>query len=207
MDPTSSRLMKSIHLIKDGRKALWRIREVDREKLLRLLFHRYPQREWGTFFRFGYRRTRWGILITWVDAIRPETGDLDRRSGVVEFRPQYIHRALVSLEEQPLSVGVIHSHPQDCSTHPSVSDDDMDTYYAAEFERCEDGRPYASIIVARDAEGDVSFSGRVFDRGVWFDLKTTLVIGKKLLRECSALSRFDQNRLDPEVNRGVLERL
>ena len=29
----------------------------------------------GTFFRFGYRRTRWGVLFTWVDALKPEPGD------------------------------------------------------------------------------------------------------------------------------------
>ena len=70
--------MKSIRTIQDGREALWRITEVDRENLFRLLFHRYPNSEWGTFFRFGFRRTRWGILITWVDAVKPESGDLDR---------------------------------------------------------------------------------------------------------------------------------
>jgi hypothetical protein len=199
--------MKPIHLTKDGREALWRIREADRDKLLRLLFHRYPEREWGTFFRFGYRRTRWGILITWVDALSPEAGDLDRRSGVVEFRPQYIQRALASLEEQPLGVGVIHSHPESCSTHPSMSDDDMDTYYAEEFERYGTGRPYASIIVARDTEGEVSFSGRVFDRGVWFDLKETLVVGKELLRQRSALSRSGRNGPNLGLNESVLERV
>ena len=49
--------MKPIRLIQNGREALWRITEADREKLFRLLFHRYPESEWGTFFRFGYRRT------------------------------------------------------------------------------------------------------------------------------------------------------
>ena len=55
--------MKPIRFIQAGREALWRITEADREKLFRLLFHRYPDSEWGTFFRFGYRRTSWGILV------------------------------------------------------------------------------------------------------------------------------------------------
>ena len=92
--------MKPIRLIQDGREALWRITEADREKLFRLLFHRYPDSEWGTFFRFGYRRTCWGILVTWVDALKPEAGDLDRNSPLVEFRPGYIRRALAALESR-----------------------------------------------------------------------------------------------------------
>jgi hypothetical protein len=175
--------MKPIHIIQDGREALWRITEADREKLLRLLFHRYPDSEWGTFFRFGYRRTRWGILVTWVDSLKPEAGDLDRHSPLVEFRPGYIRRALASLEADELGVGVIHSHPQDCAPFPSRSDDDMDSYFAEEFERFGNGRPYASFIVSRDSERKRSFTGRVFDRGEWIPVNQCLVTGERCLRE------------------------
>ncbi len=175
--------MKPIRLTQDGREALWRITEADREKVFRLLFHRYPESEWGTFFRFGFRRTRWGILITWVDAVKPESGDLDRSSPLVEFRPAYIRRALASLESDELGVGVVHSHPQDCAPLPSRSDDDMDGYFAEEFERFGNGRPYASFIVARDTERQLSFSGRVFDRGDWLPVKDCLVVGERLRRE------------------------
>lgn len=175
--------MKPIPLIQAGREALWRITEADREKLFRLLFHRYPDSEWGTFFRFGYRRTRWGILVTWVDTLKPESGDLDRNSSLVEFRPAYIRRALSALEGDELGVGVIHSHPEDCAPFPSRSDDDMDSYFAEEFERFGNGRPYASLIVARNSNRELSFSGRVFDRGNWLPLKSCLVVGERLLRE------------------------
>ena len=175
--------MKPIRFIKAGRDALWRITEADREKLLRLLFHRYPESEWGTFFRFGYRRTRWGILVTWVDSLKPETGDLDRHSPLVEFRPDYIRRALDSLEADELGVGMIHSHPQDCAPFPSHSDDDMDSYFAAEFERFGNGRPYASFIVSRTSERTLSFTGRVFDRGEWIPVSECLVTGERCLRE------------------------
>lgn len=175
--------MKPIRIIQDGREALWRITEADREKLLRLLFHRYPDSEWGSFFRFGYRRTRWGILVTWVDTLKPESGDLDRNSPLVEFRPAYIRRALAALDSDELGVGVIHSHPQDCATFPSRADDDMDGYFAEEFERFGNGRPYASLIVARNANRELSFSGRVFDRGNWLPVKNCLVGGERLLRE------------------------
>jgi|ERR1039458_601994 hypothetical protein len=199
--------MKAIALIQDSREALWRIRDTDREKLFRLLFHRYPEREWGTFFQFGFRRTHWGLLITWINALKPEPGDLDRGSPIVEFRPRYIHRALTTFDDGPLAVGVIHSHPEGCAVSPSISDDDMDTYYAEEFERFSGGRPYASIIVARDADGELSFSGRVFDRGQWFEIKTCLTVGKKLIREQARTSWRSAKHLENNSHPEVLERV
>jgi hypothetical protein len=82
----------------------------------------------------------------------PQAGDLDRHSPLVEFRPAYIRRALAALDFEELGVGVIHSHPQGCAPFPSHSDDDMDSYFAEEFERFGNGRPYASLIVSRDSE-------------------------------------------------------
>jgi len=200
--------MKPIRIIQDGREALWRITEADRKKLLRLLFHRYPDSEWGTFFRFGYRRTRWGILITWVDTLKPESGDLDRNSPLVEFRPAYIRRALAVLDSDELGVGVIHSHPQDCATFPRRADDDMDSYFAEEFERFGNGRPYASFIVARNADRELSFSGRVFDRGNWLPVKNWLAVGERLFRE---KARKESNLFvtthKPETNGTTQERL
>lgn len=200
--------MKPIRLIKNGREALWRITEADREKLFRLLFHRYPDSEWGTFFRFGYRRTHWGILVTWVDALKPEAGDLDRNSPLVEFWPAYIRRALTSLETDQLGVGVIHSHPQDCAPLPSRADDDMDSYFAGEFECFGNRRPYASLIVARNANRELSFGGRVYDRGDWLPVKNCLVVGERLLREKARQeSDFLARIREPAVNGATLERL
>ncbi len=174
--------MKLIRLNQNGREALWRITDADREKLFRLLFKRYPNSEWGTFFRFGYRRTKWGVLITWVDSLNPEPGDLDRSSPLVEFRPQYIRRALAGLESDTLGVGVIHSHPQDCAPTPSQADDDMDGYFAEEFERFGDGRPYASLVCARNHVGELSFTGRIFDKGDWLPVTANFCVGEWLQR-------------------------
>jgi hypothetical protein len=199
--------MKKILLQSDGRHALWRIRAEDKDKLLRLLFHRYPGREWGTFFRFGFRRTSWGILITFADTIAPRPGDLDRHSGIVEFRTGYIQLALASFDEAPFGVGVIHSHPEGCGVSPSLTDDDMDSYFAEEFERFGGGRPYASFIVARDERGELHFSGRVFDRGEWFDLETTLTVGETLTREAASRGwRFKLSR-EEETQTDVLARV
>ena len=125
-------------------------------------------------------------MVTWVDVLKPEAGDLDRNSPLVEFRPAYIRRALTALDSDELGIGVIHSHPQDCAPFPSLADDDMDSYFAEEFERFGNGRPYASLIVARDADRKLSFSGRVFDRGDWLPVNNCLVSGERLLRENAA---------------------
>jgi hypothetical protein len=179
--------MKSIPSTTTGKEALWRITEPANEKVMRLLFHRYPNREWGTFFRFGYRRCAWGMLITWVDELRPVSRDLDRTSPVVEFRAAYIRRALESLESSDLGIGVIHSHPQACTPFPSASDDDMDAYFAEQFEQF-GNRPYASLIVSRTPDRKLSFSGRVFDRGNWLQVSSCITVGEYVRREHSVLS-------------------
>lgn len=176
-------MRNTIPIVENGHNALLRIAGADREKLERLLFHRYPDKEWGSFFRFGFRRTVWGIVLTFADTLKPELNDLDRASLLVEFRPEYIRRALDSFETSPLGIGVIHSHPQDCVPTPSFADDDMDGYFAAEFENFSNGRPYASVIVSRDKRGNVVFTGRVFSHGEWLPLAEWLTLGESLRRE------------------------
>src|SRR5690242_8898838 len=97
-------------------QCLLRIAEADRKKLEALLFKRYPHREWGTFFRFGYHITAWGVHVTFVDALAPKPGDLKRDSGIVEFDAGYILRAQLELGQSEFGIGVVHSHPQGCST-------------------------------------------------------------------------------------------
>src|SRR5437773_1089753 len=90
------------------RHALFRITESERKILGKTVFQRHPRREWGTFFRFGFRRTRWGLALSYIDALPPQPGDLDRSSPVVEFRAGYVTRALREVESGPSGVGVIH---------------------------------------------------------------------------------------------------
>jgi hypothetical protein len=113
------------------RTCLFRITAADREKLQTVLFKRYPHREWGSFFRFGYRITNSGIHVSFVDSIEPQPGDLKRDSGIVEFSAGYILRAQLMLADMELGIGVIHSHPQGCSTYASSLDDDMDNLEAS----------------------------------------------------------------------------
>lgn len=164
---------------------LFRITARDREKLEALVFKRYPRREWGSFFRFGYRLTRWGIHASFVDAIEPQSGELKRESGIVEFEAGYILRAQMALAETKLGIGVIHSHPQGCGTFASSLDDDMDGYFSSEFAAYGEGRPYVSLRVARDETGEFSFSGEAWLDGKSMPVTEWLTVGEELLREAS----------------------
>jgi len=181
MDTSRPKLKRQISLAADAGNCLVRSTADQRRQLERLLYRRYPEAEWGTFFRFGYRITPWGIMISMVDLLTPGRADLDERSLVVEFATGYISRAMRSFDRHLFGVGVIHSHPEGCTPRPSPADDDMDGYYAAEFEKFSGGRPYASLIVSRDAAGRRRFSGRCFHRGNWMPISTWLTCGIDVL--------------------------
>jgi len=68
--------MKATEVVGDGRYSLFRITTSDRQILEKHLFRRYPRWEWGTFFQFGFRRTPWGLVMRFVDALWPGPGDL-----------------------------------------------------------------------------------------------------------------------------------
>lgn len=169
--------------VTDGRFAILRMRKQDRDHLEKHLFQRYPNREWGTFLRFGYRRTSWGIALSFVDAILPKAGDLDRQSAATVFADQYTLRAMRTAEKRELAIGVSHSHPEGFLVQPSKYDDDMDLYFAQEVARYGAGMPYLSLIIQRSPSRGFTFSGRVHDRGQWFPLTTLLAVGDHLESE------------------------
>src|SRR5579883_1674022 len=96
----------------EGRHCILRICESDLRRLEKHLFQRYPQREWGTFFLFGYRRTSWGLALSYAEPFFPGSGDLDRNTGITRFTDQYSRRALQHAARVPLATGVCHSHPE-----------------------------------------------------------------------------------------------
>jgi len=57
--------------------AIMRITDAARQHLETLLFTRYPEEEWGTFFLFGTHQTPDGIVITVVDILEPHGEDLE----------------------------------------------------------------------------------------------------------------------------------
>ena len=183
--------MKSRNSTKSG---LFRITAADREKLQTLLFKRYPNREWGTFFRYGYRLTEWGIHVSFVDAMEPQPGDLKEDSGIVEFNAGYILRAQLALAGSKLGMGIIHSHPEGCCTFASSLDDDMDNYFSGEFANYGDGRPYVSLRVAKTDEGVFSFSGEIWFNGERISITEWLTVGEELGREVSEIGGRIKNK-------------
>jgi hypothetical protein len=163
--------------------ALFRITTGDRARLEKLLYLRYPEREWGTFFRFGFRLTSWGVALSFIDGIWPQVGDLDRRSAIVEISSEYSLRAVDTIETTQFGVGMIHSHPEDCITAHSRLDDDMDGYYAELFGLYGETRPYCSLIFSHSSDGKFRFSGRVWIKGRWIKVHQLLTVGETLLRE------------------------
>ncbi len=163
------------------RHALFRLTEAQQRSLLKLLFSRYPHREWGSLLRFGFRRTPWGVSLSLVDTVPPGPDDLDRRSSIVEFRPAYIRKALRALETDDLGLGVIHSHPLGSATWPSDLDDDMDEYFAELFGPYGTHRPYVSLIVSRNRDGGLRFSGRVRDGDEWLPVRSWITVGESTL--------------------------
>jgi hypothetical protein len=186
------------------KRCLVRILKSDREKLERLIFQRYPAKEWGSFFRFGFRRTSWGLAASFVSTEPSKPGDLDRQSALTVFRSRYILRAHHIVEDSDLAAGVIHSHPQGFYTFPSPSDDDMDEYYGKELERYGKGQPYMSIIFARDRDGNFYFTGRVYDDGVWYPVTDLLTVSDELEHDyCQAQTPSFDLAADGDTGEGV----
>jgi molybdopterin/thiamine biosynthesis adenylyltransferase len=165
--------------------AIVRVSGQDFAKLQKHLFQRYPGREWGTFFLFGYRKTSWGLALSYVSPVFPEPGDLIRSSPIVEFNTSYIARAKDQAEKKPLALGVIHSHPQGCVVSPSPLDNDMDRYFGDFLSDFLPDRPYASLIISQTRDGQLCISGRIYFEGEWLVLKTAFGV------EETNIDRFD----------------
>ncbi|HBB98766.1 MAG TPA: hypothetical protein DC054_25585 [Blastocatellia bacterium] len=171
-------LSGGLSLVEDARHSVLRIRARDLARLEKHIYQRYPNWEWGTFFDFGYRRTAWGLALSYVDGLWPNPGDMDRQVGLTRFLEQYSRRAFHHAAASPLAVGVVHSHPEGCDTFPSPTDDDMDSYFASEFAAYGNGKPYCSLVLQRHSDTGFAFTGRVYDRGEWFPIEKSFNIGE-----------------------------
>lgn len=173
-------LSGGLSLVEDARHSVLRIRSRDLARLEKHVYQRYPNREWGTFFDFGYRRTAWGLALSYVEGLWPKPGDMDHQVGLTRFLDQYSRRAFHHAAASPLAVGVVHSHPEGCGTFPSRTDDDMDSYFASEFAAYGNGKPYCSLVLQRDSDTGFTFTGRVYDRGEWFPIEKLFDIGESI---------------------------
>ena len=154
------------------KRLILRVASPEFEELQRLVFRRYPNLEWATFARFGWRDTGDALVVTLASIDPPQNGDLDEEVGHVAFDEQYTLRVALAAEKHVLAVGVIHSHPENCAPQPSKIDDDMDGYYSQYFADFAPTRPYASLILSIVAK-QLVISGRIFWGGKWLTLEHT----------------------------------
>jgi molybdopterin/thiamine biosynthesis adenylyltransferase len=153
-----------------------RVGEKVAERLKRIMFKRYPNGEWGSLFKFGYRADgNHGLLLTIVDVLEPGAGDLNEDVENVQFLETYLLKAALSLDGNGLGIGVLHSHPEDYGVRPSRIDDQMDEYLRGYFGDFAPGRPYASLIWSMTRDGKLSASGRAWWEGKWHPIETTVV--------------------------------
>jgi molybdopterin/thiamine biosynthesis adenylyltransferase len=134
--------------------------------LRQVVFDRYPDEEWATFFRCGWHESQRGLVLTLARVDSPSPGELDASVPHVAIQEPYSLRIALEAEGHSLGIGIVHSHPQDYIPRPSPIDDDMDRYYADYFGGFAPNRPYVSLIFAQYL-GDLVVSGRVFWRGRW----------------------------------------
>jgi molybdopterin/thiamine biosynthesis adenylyltransferase len=165
-----------------AKPAVMRITGAARQRLENLIFSRYPDQEWGTFFLFGTHETPDGIVVTVVDLIAPKEGELDSTTSIVRFNEPYSLRAALEKQTSGLCAGVIHSHPQSYGVVPSSLDDDMDSYYGDYFPAFGREAAYFSLIFSRTRDGNVHFSGRGWKEGQEFRLAEMVTIGNNEIR-------------------------
>ncbi len=114
--------------------------------------------------------------------VPPKTGELNAEVEHVMIDKKYSLRVALELEQTRFGVGFVHSHPEGCKSLPSPIDDDMDGYYPSYFAGfCKD-RPYASIILSRNDDGTLRFSGRAHFKGEWLIAEKFEIVGKRVQR-------------------------
>lgn len=155
-----------VQLTDSTQTAIFRAAKPELSELLRLAFLRYPNREWATFIRCGWRETPSGLVLTLAGLDAPAVGDLDVLASHVVIPEPYTVRVALAAADHPLGIGIVHSHPAGYAPTPSDLDDDMDAYYAGYFPDFAPGRPYVSLILVKSKEG-LEVSGRVHWRERW----------------------------------------
>jgi molybdopterin/thiamine biosynthesis adenylyltransferase len=166
--------------------AIMRITGAQRERLESLIFSRYPDKEWATYFLFGTHATTEGMVITVVDLIEPQGNDLDSTTAIVRFTEPYSLRAALQKQKCGLCIGVIHSHPQNYGVSPSPLDDDMDLYYGEYFAAFGKETTYFSLIFSRMRESLIQFSGRGWNHGEEFQLTDIVTVSDTQIRREAA---------------------
>jgi hypothetical protein len=200
-------LVSLSHEPAEDQNAVMRMASSDADTLFEVLFRRYPEFEWATFARFGWRDTPSGLVLSLaaLDPSRSGSGDLDERVGHVAISEAYsLRTALAAADHHTLAVGVIHSHPDNCWTSPSSIDDEMDRYYGSYFSDFAPGRPYASLIFSRRG-GNLFGTGRVLWKGSWLRVRKFAALPRMIMVDAysgSCAPEERQRRRRGEGNHG-----
>lgn len=147
-------------------KAIVRIASPENLKLWNVIFQRYPDKEWGTFVRFGWVETNNGLVLTLKSIDKPVESDLNDNNWMTEINSQYIRKIVRNVNNHPFATGFVHSHPEGYGTNPSELDDDMETY-CSDLLKGYNERPFISLIFSK-SEKRLSASGRVYWKGQCF---------------------------------------
>jgi len=132
------------------------------DRLRALVSRRYPNLEWASFARFGWRETPEGLVLTLAELEEPGAGDLDETVGHVAINEPYTLRVALASESQPARRCRHSFAPRGLSPRPSSIDDDMDGYYGRYFHDFAPGRPYVSLIFSKSMASScfpAAFSG------------------------------------------------
>jgi molybdopterin/thiamine biosynthesis adenylyltransferase len=146
--------------------------------LFRLIFSRYPGKEWGSFIRLGFHETKDNLIMTLHSIDSPVAKDLEENSWITEIQAQYTSRILRNAEKHPYALGFVHSHPKGWLTSPSASDLAMEKYYAELLKPYTNDRPFASLVFAEDDNQNLSATGRVHWKGKWHKVDRFIIEGK-----------------------------
>lgn len=151
-------------------------------KMSSLIFKRYPDREWATFFKCGWVDSPDGLVVTIQDIVPPKLGELNELVDHVMIDETYSLRVALEIEKTKYGVGFVHSHPEGYLPLPSRIDDDMDAYYPSYFSGFCPERPYVSIIFSKDEDGNMTFSGRAHFAGNWLIADRIEIVSKAVQR-------------------------
>lgn len=169
-------MARSTRLTLDARTARLRLDSPELDSLWACVSLRYPDYEWATFAKFGWRATSRGLVLTLASIDLPQAGDLDASVGHVSVQEAYTLRTALQAESHPLAIGIVHSHPRQCPPIASPLDDDMDSYYAEYFAAFATGRPFVSLIMSEIDDVRV-VAGRVAWNGQWLGINATSAPG------------------------------
>lgn len=145
------------------------------------LFADGDDQERGTFIRCGWRETDDVLVLSLVDIVRPDDGDVSGETDQVAFHAPYLVRVATEAEADALAIGVVHSHPSGADPLPSALDHELDRYLSQYFRNFANDRPFVSLIMSSGENGRTELFGRAFWKGRWRPIARTLIAGEPAL--------------------------